>query len=262
MILITENQLFSAEHLEDIALIRLKGGLVRHLTNLNVKEDWFRYLHNVRADKQIKVVLIMGNPKKLKRRDMFNFLCDMAKSPSSTFEATRVYNAINQLVLFIRNMDKLVIHADSGEVLSLFLNISLACDYRIISDKTVFQYPTLELGLIPKGGGIYFMSRLMGPRKTLEVMLTGKDINAAQALELGLVNQVVSQETFEEEAMGVARMIAGKPVSVISGIKKLVVAAAEEPLVDFLEKENSLILDRFRDKDFQRQLLECRSCAE
>jgi 2-(1,2-epoxy-1,2-dihydrophenyl)acetyl-CoA isomerase len=256
MTLISENQLFSAEHIEDMAIVRLKGGLIRHLTNLNIKEQWFEYLHDIRIDKQIKVVLIMGNPEKPKRKEMFTFLCDLANSPSCTFEVTRVYNAINQLILFIRSMDKLVIHADSGQVLSMFLNLSLACDYRIISDKTVFQYPTQELGLVPKGGGIYFMSRMMGPGKTLEIMLSGRDISAAEALQLGMVDRVVPQESFEDEALAIARMIAQKPVSLIRGIKKLLVASAGE-LSAFLEKENSLLLDRFRDEDFQQQLLEC-----
>lgn len=259
MPLISENPLFSAEFIEEIALIRLKGGLVRHLTNLNVKEDWFRYLHEVRSNKRIKVVLIMGNPEKLKRREMFKLLCDIAKSPSSTFEPTRVYNAVNQLILFIRSMDKLVIHADSGDVLSLFLNISLACDYRIISDKTVYLYPTQALGLVPKGGGIYFMSKSIGPGKTLEIMLSGRDISATEALELGLVDRVVPQETFEDEAMEVARMFAQKPASLIRGVKKLLIAATEDHMADFLEKENRLLLDRFREEDFQRQIRECRS---
>jgi 2-(1,2-epoxy-1,2-dihydrophenyl)acetyl-CoA isomerase len=257
MTLITENQLFSAHHMENIALIRLKGGLLRHLTNLNVKESWFRYLHDVRLDNRIRVILVIGSPDKLKRKSMFDFLCDMANSPSPTFEATRVYNAINQLILFMRSMDKLVIHADSGEVLSLFLNMSLACDYRIISDKTVFQYPTQELGMVPKGGGIYFMSRLIGPSKTLEVLLAGKDISATEALGLGLVDRLVPQASIEDEAIAMASMIAGKPAPLIAGIKKLLVAASGS-LSDFLEKENALLLDRFRNEDFQQQLMECR----
>jgi 2-(1,2-epoxy-1,2-dihydrophenyl)acetyl-CoA isomerase len=257
MNLVMENQLFNAEHIENIALIRLKGGLVRHLTNLSVKEEWFRYLHAIRSDKNIKVALIMGNPEKLKRREMFDFLCNMAKPPASSFEATRVYNAINQLTLFIRGMDKLVIHADSGEVLSLFLNLSLACDYRIISDKTVFQYPTQALGLVPKGGGIYFLSRSIGAGKTLEIMLSGREISADEALELGLVERVVPQEHIEDEALETARMFAQKPASLISGVKKLLVAAGT-PLPDFLEMENGLLLDRLREEDFQQQLSACR----
>jgi 2-(1,2-epoxy-1,2-dihydrophenyl)acetyl-CoA isomerase len=257
MFVITENQLFSAEHFDQIALVRLKGGLIRHLTNLNVKESWFSYMHDVRNDKTIKTVLIMGNPDKLKRKEMFDFLCDMSSTSSPTFEATRVYNAINQLILFIRSMDKLVIHADSGQVLSLFLNLSLACDYRIVSDQTVFQYPTLELGMVPKGGGIYFMNRMMGAGKTLEILLAGRDIAAKEALELGLVDRVVAHDGIEDEAVAVARMIADKPRSLIKGIKKLMVASSGG-LSDFLEKENGLLLERFRDPDFQEQLLACR----
>ena len=261
MTLILDNPLFTADHIDNIALIHPKGGLLRQLTNLNVKESWFRYLHDVRSDPDIHVVVIMGSPEKLKRKEMFDFLCGMANSPSPTFEATRVYNAVNQLILFIRSMNKLVIHADSGEILSLFLNLSLACDYRIICDNTVFQYPTLELGMVPKGGGIYFMSRLIGPGKTLEILLSGRDISAAEALKLGMVDRVVPHAAIEDEAMAVARQIAGKPAALVRGIKKLMVAASGN-LTDFLEKENALLLDRFRNEDFQRQLLACQECPK
>jgi len=57
------------------------------------------------------------------------------------------------------------------------MNIGFACDYRIISNRTVFQYPLLDLGLIPKGGGVYFLSRIVGPNKTMEMLLSGNEID-------------------------------------------------------------------------------------
>jgi 2-(1,2-epoxy-1,2-dihydrophenyl)acetyl-CoA isomerase len=261
MTIAIDSRLFSAEQIDGIAVIRFKGGLVRQLTDLNLKEGMFRYLHSIRSDKSVKAVLLMGSPGKIKAREMIEFLCEMADPRTNTYEVTRVFNAINQLILFIRGMDKLVIHADSGQVLSLFLNISLACDYRIISDQTMFQYPTLELGLVPKGGGIYFMARTLGPAKTLEIMVAGRDISAAEALSLGIVDRVVPQEAIEAEALAMARKIAQKPSSLVAGIKRLLVASSGE-LTDFLEKENGLLLDRFREEDFQRCIDACASLRQ
>ena len=82
-------------------------------------------------------------------------------------------------------MSQIVIHADSGNVLPLFLNISLACDYRIVADNTLFQNPCLEFGLVPKGGGAFFLSKIMGGSKAYEFLLSEEDIAAEEALRLG-----------------------------------------------------------------------------
>jgi len=256
MTLNIENHLFMAEQIENIALIRFKKNLIRQLTDLNVKEGLFKCLHEVRDSKSIKVLLLIGSPEKIKRQAMIEFLGELADSGISVNQIARVYNAINQLILFLRTINKMVIHADSGEVLSLFLNISLACDYRIIGDRTIFQYPTQELGLVPKGGGIFFLSRTIGTAKTLELMLSGKDITAHEALDFGIVNKVVPSNEIENRALEVARDIAKKPLSLISGIKKLLISSSED-LATFLEVENNLLLECIKSSDFQQYLETC-----
>jgi len=59
------------------------------------------------------------------------------------------------------NLNKIVVHADGGRVIPLFMNVSLACDYRIVADNTVFQNPCIELGLAPKGGSGFFLSKML-----------------------------------------------------------------------------------------------------
>ena len=76
-----------------------------------------------------------------------------------------MYNVIDQLVLAIMGLNKIVIHANSGKVISTFLNISLACDYSIIADNTVFQNPYIDLGTVPKGDGAFFLSKKLGASK-------------------------------------------------------------------------------------------------
>ena len=179
------------------------------------------------------MVVLIGSPEKIKRQAMIEFLGELACSEKSFNQIARIYNAINQLILFLRSLNKIVIHADSGEVLSLFLNLSLACDYRIIGDRTIFQYPTQELGLVPKGGGIFFLSRTIGTAKTLELMLSGRDITAREALDLGIVDKVVPSDSIENSVLEIAGDIAQKPLSLISATKKLVVSSSEN-LATFL----------------------------
>jgi len=253
MALDVEHNLFNAEQIENIAVIRFKKNLIRQLTDLNIKEALFDYLHQAEDDRNIKVMLILGSPEKIRRKELIEFYNELSESKSKINHIARIYNAINQLILLIRNMNKIVIHADSGEVLSLFLNVSLACDYRIIGDRTVFQYPTLELGLIPKGGGIFFLTKKVGAGKTMELLLAGKDISAREALELGLVDKVVSSESLDEAATQAARNFALKPMHLISGMKKLLNFPSDD-LAKFLERENELLLESIRSEKFRRLL--------
>jgi enoyl-CoA hydratase/carnithine racemase len=245
-----DHELFNAKQIDQIAVIRFKKNLIRQLTDLNLKEALFKYLHAASKDKVIKVI------EKIKCEEIIAFFNELSASSIGVDQISRVYNAINQLVLLIREMDKIVVHADSGEVLSLFLNISLACDYRIIGDKTVFQYPLLEFGLIPKGGGIFFLAQKLGTSKTMELLLSGKDIDAREALELGLVDRVVPSEDIETAAQETAEKIASKPMPFISGVKRLL-HFANKDLESFLDYENAQLLECIKSGCFRQGVDQC-----
>ena len=253
MILNVEHNLFSAKQTDDIAIISFKKNLIRQLTNLSLKEPLLDYLNEVSDDKGIKVVLMFGSPEKIKSQELIEFYGELSDAKSDIYNITRIYNAINQLILMIRGMKKMVIYADSGEILSLFMNVSFACDYRIIGDRSIFQFPTLDLGLVPKGGGIFFMTKKIGESKTLELLLSGKDITAREALELGLVDKVVPSESLDEASIQVARNFARKPMHLISCVKQLLNLPTDD-LVKFLERENELLYGCIRSEKFRNRL--------
>lgn len=248
-----EHNLFSAKQTDDIAIISFKKNMIRQLTNLSLKEPLFDYLNEASSDKGIKVVLIFGSPDKIKSKELIKFYYELSKDKSDKYNITRIYNAINQLILTIRGMKKIVVHADSGEILSLFLNVSLACDYRIVGDRTVFHFPTLELGLVPKGGGIFFMAKKIGESKTLELLLSGKNITAREALELELVDKVVPSETLAEDSIQVAQNFARKPMHLISSAKELLNFPSGD-LAKFLERENELLSGSIRSDKFRNRV--------
>ncbi|MGD8256616.1 MAG: enoyl-CoA hydratase/isomerase family protein [Desulfobacterales bacterium] len=117
----------------------------------------------------------------------------------------RMCNVFDQLILKIVRLNKPVIHADCGEVISLFLNMSLACDYRIIATHTIFQKPYFELETIPKGGGPFFLCKMLGYSQAKQLLMSGKNINALEALEIGIVDKVVPYNKLEETAIHIKR---------------------------------------------------------
>ncbi len=137
-----------------------------------------------------------------------------------TNAALKMLHAVDQFILKLREMDQLVIHTLSGKVIPMFLNVSLACDYRIVADNTVFQNPCIRYGLIPKGGA-YFLYKFLGFSKAFIILLSEEDITANEALKLGLVDKVVPLSELQGRALKIAENFAHKPTSSVRCIKRL-----------------------------------------
>ncbi len=165
----------------------------------------------------------------------------------------RMHNAVNQLILGITELDKIVIHADSRKFLSLFLNVSLACDYSIVTDTSVFHNLHLELGLVPKGGEAFFLPKMLGLSKACEILLSAEDITAQEALRLGIVDKVVPLGEFEEAVLRIVRSFAQKPGRSLSGVKRLL-NYSKKDLGDYLEFENDELLRIVGSSDFRKKL--------
>jgi 2-(1,2-epoxy-1,2-dihydrophenyl)acetyl-CoA isomerase len=245
---------FSGQREEDMVWISFKENLIQNATHLEAKNLLFDYLDRIAKSDEVKVLLITGSPSKVGREDYLRFYRQILKTDFDAKDLARLYNAVNQFVLKIVGFGKPIVHADSGKVISLYMNISLACDYRIIGENCIFQKPYLDLGLIPKGGGAFFLSRLLGFSKALEILLSDKDITAHEAFKLGIVDKVVPVGQLKEEARKIAQEFAGKPIHTLSGIKRLLRCCMKD-LEDCLICENELLLQMVSRADFTKKLL-------
>ncbi|MDG1188343.1 MAG: enoyl-CoA hydratase-related protein [Ilumatobacter sp.] len=102
----------------------------------------------------------------------------------------------------------LVIAAVSGYALGGGCELSLACDYRIASERAVFGQPEILLGIIPGGGGTQRLARVVGPSKAKEMCLTGRQVKADEALRIGLADEVVSPEELMDRALDLGATLA------------------------------------------------------
>ena len=235
------SEFFSAEQYQNIAIIRFKGHFLYSTTDLTSRDKLLDYFDRISKNEAVKVIIIITSPEKTGREELLDFYCRILKSKLGINAVHRMFNVVDQFILKLVDLDKIVIHANRGENILLFLNISLSCDYRIVSNTTVFQNPYPELGLIPKGGGGYFLPQLLGRKKALEMLLSGKDIAASEALSLGLVDEIVPHEIIEEATLNTALRFAQKPAESLFGIKRLLKYSLKD-LREYLEMENQILL--------------------
>ena len=248
-------EVFSSKRFEDIIIFRFKENLLYRATELGAKATVLNYLDRVSESDSIKVVVIMGSPQETGLREYVQFYRQVLELGFDQSVLQRMYNTIDQFILKILDLNKIVIHADSRRVISLFLNVSLACDYRIVTDNTVFQKLHLKLGLVPKGGGVFFLSKMLGSSKAAKLLLSDKDITAQEAMRLGMVDKVVPLDKVEKTALKVAQYLAQKPARSLTGVKRLLNHPMDD-LRNYLEFENEELFKIVASADFKKTLAE------
>jgi 2-(1,2-epoxy-1,2-dihydrophenyl)acetyl-CoA isomerase len=246
--LTAESDLFAAECTENTVVLRFRENLLARATEPNLVDNLLRYFDRVSQTDQVKVVILTGSPLKSGREEYLAFYRQVLTKDNDPNAVHRLYNLVDQFILKIMMLNKYVIHADSGCVMSLFFNVSLACDYRIVADNTVFQNSYLDLGMVPKGGGAFFLSKLLGTRKAFDLLLSEKDLTAQDALTLGIVDRVVPLDELDTAARSVADRIVRLPASSVAGLKRLVNYTLKE-LTDYLALENQELLKIVRYTD-------------
>jgi 2-(1,2-epoxy-1,2-dihydrophenyl)acetyl-CoA isomerase len=137
----------------------------------------------------------------------------------------------------IARAPKPVIAAVDGAAVGFGADLALACDLRLLSERAYLQEKFVGIGLMPDGGGTFHLSRLVGPGRALELMLTGDKVDAARALDLGLANRVVPPAELSREATALARRLAEGPPLALAAIKQAARDAMAGTLDEALARE-------------------------
>jgi 2-(1,2-epoxy-1,2-dihydrophenyl)acetyl-CoA isomerase len=143
----------------------------------------------------------------------------------------------NPLILRIRSLAKPVIAAINGSAAGAGMSLAMACDLKIAADSASFLQAFVKIGLVPDSGSTWMLPRLIGMTRALDMMLSGRKMGAQEALNLGLVNQVVPNEQLMETVNKLAAEYAAAPTRAIAYIKQAVNFAAHSTLEEALNKE-------------------------
>ena len=207
------------------ALNALNGAMV---TELNAALDIFE------NDAAIGAIILTGNEK------AFAAGADVREMKDKTFAQVKAENFLHDWD-HINLITKPIIAAVSGFALGGGCEFALVCDIIIAAESAKFSLPETGLGIMPGAGGTQRLVRMVGRTKAMEMILTGRLIDAAEADRIGLVSRVVPTEKLMDEALAVATKVAALSRPVAKAAKQAVKAAEELPLSAGLKLERELI---------------------
>ena len=177
----------------------------------------YEVLDEVEDDQKVRCVVIRGSGRAFSAGADVDEL--MKLTPE---EAEEISKKGHETMMKIYSMPKPVIAAINGYALGGGCELASACDIRIASEKAKFGQPEIKLGIIPGWGGTQLLARLIGVGRAMELILTGRIIDAEEAYRMGLVNKVVPHERLEEEVSELAKALAsGAPIAMAEA-KRLV----------------------------------------
>ncbi len=155
-------------------------------------------------------------------------------------EARAITEGFHRALDAVAAIPRFVIAAVSGYALGGGCELALACDYRIAGERAVFGQPEILLGIIPGGGGTQRLTRTVGVSRAKELMITGRQVKAEEALRIGLADEVVATEELHARALALAASVATGALAAHALVKRAVDEGIDTDLAAGLRLERGL----------------------
>jgi len=208
-----------------VAIVTINRPAVLNALNTPTTDELRRAVLQLKQDADVRAVIITGaGPKSFVAGADINELA--ALSPADGKEHAQRGQHVFDL---IENMGKPVIAAVNGFALGGGCELAMACTLRLAADTAKFGQPEINLGIIPGYAGTQRLSRLVGKTVALDLLLTGRQIGADEALRIGLVNKVVPAADLLSEARTLATELASKAPVAVKYIIEAVNRGLEQP---------------------------------
>lgn len=170
-----------------------------------------------------------------------NDLGDFMKNPPTSMDSP-----VGRVIGLLPRLRKPLIAAVDGPAVGLGTTLLMHCDFVYCSDRARFKMPFVPLGLCPEAGSSYVLPRMAGRVKATELLLLGKGFDAATALDIGLVNEVLPADAVDARAREVALEVASLPPASVRLTKALIGQAQHDLLHAAMKREGDHFLARLR----------------
>ncbi|HJP58235.1 MAG TPA: enoyl-CoA hydratase-related protein [Gemmatimonadales bacterium] len=239
---------------DDALVLRERRGAVEILTlnrpdkrnalNTALRTALIAALDELAGDVGVRVIVLTGAGDRafVAGADVTEFTGRDVAAQAASMQARRVYDVVAA-------SERPLVAAINGACLGGGLELALACDIRIASTTARFGQPEVNLGLIPGGGATQRLPRVVGLGAALRLILTGEPVDAAEALRMGLVEEVTEPEDCLERAIAVAERIARNSPVAVAAARRATRAALGLPLAAGLDLERAAFLAAFAAED-------------
>jgi 2-(1,2-epoxy-1,2-dihydrophenyl)acetyl-CoA isomerase len=220
-----------------VATLALNRPEVLNAFNGQLHQDLHDALDSAAEDNEVRCVVLRGEGRgfsagaDLRGEDLQRDgeeASDLGKYLRKTYSKT---------IAKIIGMQKPVIAALHGPVYGAGVGLALACDLRIAAESVKFSVAFVKIGLMPDAGVSFFLPRVVGLGKAMEMSMLGDAVEAGEAHRIGLVNKVVADDELLDEAGALAEHLATMPTRALGQIKQVLHASFETDLDTALEKE-------------------------
>src|SRR5438309_265344 len=220
---------------DSLALVTLNRPEKLNAMSMVLKEELIRALRELDADKATRVIVITGAGQKAftAGADIHEFHGRTPMEQWRMYEHGTLYDAVDR-------MSKPILAMINGYCFGGGLELAMACDIRIASSRATLGQTELNIGIIPGGGGSQRLSRLVGLGDAMKLTLTGDRIDAAEALRIGLVDEVVPNARLEPRTFEIAGKIAAHSAIAVRLAKAAIRASTRLPLDQGLRYEQTL----------------------
>lgn len=232
------------ERRDHIAVATLNRPEKHNAMSLEMKDAIVQVLRELDADPQVRVIVLTGAGDKafVAGADIAEFKERTLVEQLRLYQEGTMYDAVDRLA-------KPLIARIDGYCFGGGLELAMACDIRIASDRSSFGQTEINLGIIPGGGGSQRLPRLVGLGTALRMTLTGERISASEAWRMGLVDEVVAPPLLDARVTEVAGTIASKSAVAVRLAKAAVKAATRLPMDQGLRYEKTLFSLVFSSED-------------
>lgn len=225
-----------------VALVRLNRPPVNALS-AELSQDLLEAF-TLAQDRAVRALVVTGEPHFAAGADIKGF---QAAYDSGTEE--RLASSLVEAVWVLDRLEKPTIAAIHGYALGGGLELAMGADFRFVSEDARLGQPEIKLGLIPGAGGTQRLQRLVGFQKAKDIVYSGRQVGAEEALAIGLADRVFPGDTLLEESLKAAAEWALGPTRALTAAKQALAEGHNRPLQEAMEIEAQAFNDAFRTQD-------------
>lgn len=233
------SDLIIVEKINRVATMTLNRPNNGNAIHLALAKELFATALKVSHDPEVRAVLLTGNGKHFSFGGDLKSFANQGEQIDIHLKEVTTY--LHHAVSLFMRMNKLVIAAVNGTAAGAGLSLLCACDIVLASDKAMFTSAYTKVGLTPDGSCTYFLPRLIGLRKTQELVYLNRVLSAEEAVEWGIITKVFKADELEGKAFKVAEEVANGPVGTFGSTKQLLNSSFLEKLDSHLAMESDYI---------------------
>jgi len=203
---------------DGIGTILLNRPRLKNAFTLEMIDDWADALRSARVDPEVRVVVVTGAGDAFSSGIDLNTFDREATDPLAL--KALLHERIHRVAAAVEDLDKPLIAAVNGMAVGAGMDMALMCDVRLVAESARFSQAYIRIGLVPGDGGCYYLPRLVGMAKALELMWTGDFVGAEDAQRLGIADHVRADADFVTFWRSYAERLAAQPPLNVRLIKR------------------------------------------